>query len=166
MSIASEITRLQTAKADIKAAIEDKGVTVPSAATLDDYADYVSAISGGGGGGGVQSGTFTPTERTSSVSFDCGLTSINVLLIVPLNESPLKSGGKTFVGGYYSSDLYYKYFLGTSNNAGSGMQAPQNGTDGQPYELNGTTVTVYSAKTVPSVNAGSFETITYKWYAW
>lgn len=50
MSIASEITRLQTAKADIKAAIEDKGVTVPSAATLDDYADYVSAISGGGGG--------------------------------------------------------------------------------------------------------------------
>lgn len=49
MSIASEITRLQTAKADIKAAIEDKGVTVPSAATLDDYADYVSAISGGGG---------------------------------------------------------------------------------------------------------------------
>lgn len=51
MSIASEIARLQTAKADIKAAIEDKGVTVPSAATLDDYADYVSAISGGGGGG-------------------------------------------------------------------------------------------------------------------
>lgn len=50
MSITSEISRLQTAKADIKAAIENKGVTVPSAATLDDYADYVSAISGGGGG--------------------------------------------------------------------------------------------------------------------
>ncbi len=49
MSIASEITRLQTAKADIKTAIEDKGVTVPSAATLDDYADYVDAIQTGGG---------------------------------------------------------------------------------------------------------------------
>lgn len=51
MSIASEITRLQTAKADLKAAIEAKGVTVSSAATLDDYDSYVSAIYGGGGSG-------------------------------------------------------------------------------------------------------------------
>lgn len=50
MSIASEITRLQTAKADIKTAIEAKGVTVPSNATLDTYDDYVAQISGGGGG--------------------------------------------------------------------------------------------------------------------
>ena len=49
MSIASEITRLQTAKADIKTAIEAKGVTVPSSAKLDDYDTYVSQISGGGG---------------------------------------------------------------------------------------------------------------------
>ena len=49
MSIASEITRLQQAKADIKTAIENKGVTVPSDATLDDYADLVDSISGGGG---------------------------------------------------------------------------------------------------------------------
>ena len=50
MSIASEIQRLQTAKADLKAAIEAKGVTVPSSATIDAYDDYVSQISGGGGG--------------------------------------------------------------------------------------------------------------------
>ena len=49
MSIASEISRLQTAKADIKSAIESKGVTVPSSATIDTYDDYVSQISGGGG---------------------------------------------------------------------------------------------------------------------
>lgn len=49
MSIATEISRLQTAKADIKTAIEAKGVTVPSNATLDTYDDYVSQISGGGG---------------------------------------------------------------------------------------------------------------------
>lgn len=48
MSIASEITRLTTAKADLKTAIEGKGVTVPSDATLDDYADYVDDISYGG----------------------------------------------------------------------------------------------------------------------
>lgn len=48
MSIASEISRLQAAKADIKAAIEAKGVTVPAAAKLDTYDDYVAQISGGG----------------------------------------------------------------------------------------------------------------------
>lgn len=44
MSIATEIARLQTAKADIKSAIESKGVVVPSAATLDDYASLISSI--------------------------------------------------------------------------------------------------------------------------
>lgn len=50
MSIASEITRLQTAKADLKTAIEGKGVTVAASATLDAYADLVDAIETGGGG--------------------------------------------------------------------------------------------------------------------
>ena len=49
MSIATEIQRLQTAKADLKTAIEAKGVSVPSSATIDTYDDYVSQISGGGG---------------------------------------------------------------------------------------------------------------------
>lgn len=50
MSIASEITRLQQAKADIKSAIEGKGVTVPSDATLDAYDGYIDDIPSGGGG--------------------------------------------------------------------------------------------------------------------
>ena len=50
MSIATEIARLQTAKSDLKTAIEGKGVTVPSTTTLDGYADLVDAISGGGSG--------------------------------------------------------------------------------------------------------------------
>lgn len=45
MSISTEITRLQTAKADIKSAIEEKGVTVPSSAKLDTYDDYIAQIS-------------------------------------------------------------------------------------------------------------------------
>ena len=53
MSIATEITRLQTAKADIKSAIEAKGVTVPASALLDDYADLVESIPSGGGGGDI-----------------------------------------------------------------------------------------------------------------
>lgn len=47
MSIASEITRLQGAKADLKTAIEAKGVTVPSATKLDGYAALVGNISTG-----------------------------------------------------------------------------------------------------------------------
>ena len=47
MSIASEITRLQTAKADLKTAIEAKGVTVPSATTLDGYSTLVGQIATG-----------------------------------------------------------------------------------------------------------------------
>lgn len=48
MSIASEITRLQTAKADLKTSIENKGVSVSASATLDDYANYVDSIHTGG----------------------------------------------------------------------------------------------------------------------
>jgi len=50
MAISDEITRLQTAKADLKTAIEGKGVTVPSSTKLDGYADLVDSIETGGGG--------------------------------------------------------------------------------------------------------------------
>lgn len=49
MSITSEINRLQTAKADLKTAIENKGVTVPSNTKIDGYADLVDSIETGGG---------------------------------------------------------------------------------------------------------------------
>ena len=44
MTIASEITRLDWAKADIKTAIENKGVSVPSNAKLDTYNTYIDQI--------------------------------------------------------------------------------------------------------------------------
>lgn len=47
-TIAQEISRLTTAKADIKTAIEGKGVTVPSSTLLDGYADLVDQIQQGG----------------------------------------------------------------------------------------------------------------------
>ena len=50
MAISDEIQRLQTAKADLKTAIEAQGVAVPSSTTLDGYAALVGQISGGGGG--------------------------------------------------------------------------------------------------------------------
>lgn len=44
MTIASEITRLQWAKADIKTSIENKGVSVPSDVKLDGYPPYIDRI--------------------------------------------------------------------------------------------------------------------------
>lgn len=47
MAISTEIQRLQSAKAALKTAIENKGVTVPADALLDDYAALVDAINNG-----------------------------------------------------------------------------------------------------------------------
>ena len=52
MSIATEITRLQTAKVNIASAIADKGVTVPDGTKLDSMADLIAEITTG----------FTPSE--------------------------------------------------------------------------------------------------------
>ena len=52
MSIASEITRLQTAKANIKSAITEKGGTVLSTDTLSQYADCIRSIPTGGSSSG------------------------------------------------------------------------------------------------------------------
>lgn len=63
MSIATEITRLQTAKSNLKTSIENKGVTVPSATLIDGYASLVDQISGGGGSGlEYETGTWTPAS--------------------------------------------------------------------------------------------------------
>lgn len=63
MSITTEITRLQTAKSDLKTAIEAKGVTVPSATTIDGYATLVGQIQTGGGPSG-------PVERKDVNFYD------------------------------------------------------------------------------------------------
>lgn len=44
MSVQSEISRLESAKADLKAVLEEKGVTVPETAKLDDYGALVRQI--------------------------------------------------------------------------------------------------------------------------
>lgn len=62
MSISTEVSRLQDAKAAIKAAIEGKGVTVPDGTLLDGMASLIAAIEAGGGAK-IATGSFTPTEN-------------------------------------------------------------------------------------------------------
>lgn len=66
MSIQTELTRLQSAKAAIKAAIEGKGVTVPDATLLDGMAALIESIEAGGGSVKVSTGTFTTTDDITS----------------------------------------------------------------------------------------------------
>ena len=51
MTIAEEITRLSNAKANIKQAIENKGVEVSDSALLDEYPALIDSIEVGSGGG-------------------------------------------------------------------------------------------------------------------
>jgi len=48
LSIASDLSRLQTAKANLKTSIGNKGVTVPDEAKMDSYSGYIDQISSGG----------------------------------------------------------------------------------------------------------------------
>lgn len=60
MSIQSEITRLETAKGAIKAAIAGKGVTVPDGTMLDGMAALIESIESGVSG--VWCGSVTPVS--------------------------------------------------------------------------------------------------------
>lgn len=60
MSISTDITRLQNAKAAIKTAIEGKGVTVPDATLLDGMAALIESIEAGVGN--IETVSFTPAS--------------------------------------------------------------------------------------------------------
>ena len=78
MSIASEITRLQNAKASIKTSIEGKGVTVPSSTKLDGYATLISSIPTGGESSWTKLGekdittSSTSTTNSNVGTISCG----------------------------------------------------------------------------------------------
>lgn len=115
MSIASEITRLQSAKSDLKTSIENKGVTVPSATTIDGYSALVDQISTGAT---LQSKSVTPTESAQTVSPDVGydgLSSVSVGAIsstyigsdiTQRSSSDLTASGATVTApsGYYAAN--------------------------------------------------------------
>ena len=76
MSIASELSRIQQAKADLKTQIEAKGVTVDSAATIDAYASYVEDIPTGGGGENRLNALLTNTLTALTSNDMSGVTAI------------------------------------------------------------------------------------------
>lgn len=65
MSVSSELTRLQAAKADIAAALAEKGVAVPAGSTLDAFGDLVRQVKTGPT---VLSATFSASQWTGSTA--------------------------------------------------------------------------------------------------
>lgn len=103
MSIAAEITRLQGAKADLRTAIQGKGVTVPAAAKLDDYAGYVSQIPTGSAPR-LQSKTATPSGSQQVIQPDNGYDGLDKVTVAAAQlqaKSVSQNGTVTPDNGYY-----------------------------------------------------------------
>lgn len=103
MSIQTELTRLQSAKAAIKTAIEGKGVTVPEAILLDGMAPLIESIEAGGGG-----------------SFDLSNFLQNITDVISFSFTPTSDGGGYSIskpstnsiprmGFVYADDISYDY---------------------------------------------------------
>lgn len=122
MSIASEISRLQQAKSDLATSIENKGVTVPAATTLDGYAALVDQIQQGGGSLpydaevewiGVRQGAWT--ELSDYVPTGLG---ISVDMVVTFISYPSTSNYAVwFMARTGASYLSYRLIRGTSATA-------------------------------------------------
>lgn len=122
MSIDTELARLANAKAAIKAAIEGKGVTVPSGTLLDGMASLIEGIEAGGNER-VSVGTTTLNTASASIRLMSRFEPDIWVLI-----GPVTGGGSNLVGlalsikdddgNIYQEKWRYqstKYLIGTSS---------------------------------------------------
>ena len=70
MSISTDLTRLQSAKAAMKTAMQNKGVTVPDGAKLDAFAALIDSIPAGGGGYTAEAHVVTFAEDVTCAKGD------------------------------------------------------------------------------------------------
>ena len=63
MSIASEVERLESAKSDLKTALESKGVAVPEGAKLDEFPALVRQL----GNGDMQRSVYDPQNKAKDI---------------------------------------------------------------------------------------------------
>lgn len=106
MSIQTELTRITNAKADIKAAIEGKGVTVPDGTLLDGMAALIESIEAGGGAK-IATGSFTNiSPENYSIEITHGLGTIPKTVIILWDDITLYSVNNTnlYIGGFAYQD--------------------------------------------------------------
>lgn len=131
MSIESELERLNTAKTDIAAAIQQKGVIVPELARLSDYRKFVDMIVTG----------FRGTGCTAHLSTDMSNVNANDVTI-PLGKMLTSYGGailsnggiKILEPGYYAIDGQIMINEGASNlYLGMGIRSEKHGFISDAY---------------------------------
>ena len=143
MSVQSEITRLENAKAAIKVAIEGKGVTVPDSTLLDGMAALIESIEAGGGDFSalpqkidtVLSGSVTPASDAEVLFiYDFGnRISMNYLprIFIMFRKTPASSTS-------YTSCLFALYMSDdplTENTTGYGGHALHFGSGANIYAM-------------------------------
>lgn len=114
MSIASEITRLQTAKSNIKNAITEKGGTVSSTDTLSQYADCIRSIPTGGSSSGeyvweVYDGDITTYRHEVGnlpLSSIASVGAYTDYIVAPTTSTPFNNMGKFYLSPMQPSIKY------------------------------------------------------------
>ena len=103
MSIVNELHRISQAKADLKASIEAKGVTIEDTATIDTFASKVDEIIGSASSS--IKGTFKPTA-------DTGIFELNGLSIKPEVFAICCNGlyASSVVGAVVNCELYKEHY--------------------------------------------------------
>ena len=125
MSVQTQIDRLASAKAAIKAAIEGKGVTVPDGTLLDGMAALIESIEAGGGGGlpspftNITTGTFT----LESLSYANAYTITHSLGKAPKLFAVYHDESGSFPGGAIDYVLYMDNSNTYSSDPGVGCAA-------------------------------------------
>ena len=95
MSIASEISRLQSDSFAIATAIAAKGVTVPSGSGFDDYATLIGNIQTGGGSANLTSLSVTPSTSAQQITPTSpvdGYDEVNVSAVTSSIDSNIVAG--------------------------------------------------------------------------
>lgn len=148
---------------DIADAILAKsGGTGPIAFPAGFLSEIADISTGGGGGTVVRTGTFTPTTKELTASFDVGTTdTIKNVLVVPTSENPIKSDGRILYSFIVNADLYAKSIIIPTNSGGSGLQTPNASTSSTRMTQSGSTITLTSTSSY-----GQFQLISYTWFAW
>ena len=124
MSIASELSRLLQAKSDLAASIENKGVTVPAATTIDGYAALVDQIQQGGSSLPYDA-EIEYLESTGAQWIDTGIKSWNTSIIIETEmaftdltvQRMIEGAGDAFYYGLNNNryELYYNAYWGTAD---------------------------------------------------
>lgn len=176
MSVQTEITRIESAKAAIATAIEGKGVTVPDGTLLDGMAALIESIEAGGGDFSIQTGTITFAE-----SYKPGSTPL--VISHSLGKTPFAFIAYNGTDAYYpQNQIAYLYKLEAYSEASYArrspystiMYAPTRGSDNissssgrNTITLSSDVITISGTSTAADFNPGASAgyTSTLVWFA-